>query len=297
MTNNGYVCGENGVIYKTTNGFQSVFLISDTTGKFGITVRDIFAFSQSNVWAVSNKGFIYKSSSLDVISVIDTSTFGEDLLCISKLDGSSFLVSGGAGSVYKITDLTIPVELTSFTADVNKNIITLNWTTATEINNKLFEIQRSVNNSDFITVGTVNGNGTTTEPRSYSYTDTANSGTYSYRLKQVDYDGRFEYYKIIEVVVNPSKFVLSQNYPNPFNPITRIEYQLPVDSRVTMELYGITGEKIVTLIEGELSAGYYTAAINAIELNLASGVYFYKMTATGQNNQSFIQVKKLVLMK
>jgi photosystem II stability/assembly factor-like uncharacterized protein len=296
-SSNGYVCGQNGVIYKTTNGFQNVSLISDTTGKYGVTMRDIFAFSQNNVWAVSNKGFIYKSSSPDVMSVIDTSTFREDLMCISKLDGSSFLVSGGYGSVYKISDLTIPVELVSFSANVIKNIVTLNWSTATETNNKLFEVQRSSNNSNFITIGTISGRGTTIETSNYYYSDNAISGIYSYRLKQVDYDGSFKYSKTVEVIVNPLTYSLAQNYPNPFNPTTRIDYQLPFDSKVRLELYKITGEKVATLVNSDLSAGYYMAEINADELKLVTGVYFYKMTATGQNNQNFVQVKKLMLMK
>jgi photosystem II stability/assembly factor-like uncharacterized protein len=101
---NGYACGQNGVVYKTTDGFQSVSLITDTTGKYGILMRDVFAFSPDDVWAVSNKGFIYHSTSPATLSIIDTSSFGEDLMTICEIDSNSFLVSGGAGSIYKITN-------------------------------------------------------------------------------------------------------------------------------------------------------------------------------------------------
>ena len=95
----------------------------------------------------------------------------------------------------------------------------------------------------------------------------------------------------------PTEYAISQNYPNPFNPTTKIDYQFPFDSKVTLELYGITGEKIATLINTDLSAGYYTADINASALNLVSGVYIYRMSANGGNNQTFTQVKKLMLTK
>ena len=101
---NGFACGQNGVVYKTTDGFQSVSLITDTTGKYGILMRDVFAYSPGDVWAVSNKGYIYHSSSPNNLSIVDTSSFGEDLMTISKIDSNSFLVSGGTGSIYKITD-------------------------------------------------------------------------------------------------------------------------------------------------------------------------------------------------
>ena len=114
----------------------------------------------------------------------------------------------------------------------------------------------------------------------------------------IDADGRFKYSDAIEAEIGlPTEFSLGQNYPNPFNPSTKINYQLPFDSKVTLELYGITGEKIATLINSDLSAGYYTADINASALGLTSGVYIYRMVASGGNNQTFTQVKKLMLTK
>ena len=114
----------------------------------------------------------------------------------------------------------------------------------------------------------------------------------------VDNDGTYEYSKVVETEVSlPKEYAISQNYPNPFNPSTRIDYQLPFDSKVSLDIYGITGEKVATILNGDVAAGYYTTEINAGTLNLASGVYIYRISATGSNNQNFVQVKKLMLTK
>ena len=97
----------------------------------------------------------------------------------------------------------IPVELTSFTANVSGNSVNLNWKTATELNNNGFEIQRKSSNSQFNKVGYVAGFGTTTEPKAYSFTDNRLAvGNYTYRFKQVDFNGSFEYSNEINVDVN-----------------------------------------------------------------------------------------------
>jgi len=198
---------------------------------------------------------------------------------------------------------TVPVELTTFTADAEGREVKLNWETKTEINTKAFEVERriitTVKTSEWKPVGSVGASGTSTTARKYTLTEKkVNSGKYIYRLKMIDNDGTYEYTKEVEVEVSlPKEYAVSQNYPNPFNPTTRIDYQLPFDSKVTLELYGITGEKVSTLINSELSAGYYTSEVNANALNLASGVYIYRMTAQNRSAQNFVQVKKLMLTK
>ncbi|MCW8805897.1 MAG: choice-of-anchor B family protein, partial [Ignavibacteriaceae bacterium] len=115
----------------------------------------------------------------------------------------------------------VPVELSSFNANAYGNFVELDWTTATETNNQGFEIQKK-SGADFYTIGFVNGSGTSTEPRNYSYKDkNLENGVYVYRLKQIDFDGTSSLSEEIMVEVsNPSDFVLNQNYPNPFNPST-----------------------------------------------------------------------------
>ena len=193
------------------------------------------------------------------------------------------------------TDI-IPVELTSFTASAAGNMIALNWATSTETNNQGFEIERNSGN-EFEKIGFVPGFGTTTEPRVYSFSDiNLNPGTYSYRLKQVDYDGTFEYSDIIEVEVTvPDVFALEQNYPNPFNPSTKISFSLAVDSKVSLKVFDVLGQEIKTLINSDLTAGSHNIDFNASNLN--SGVYFYRIDANGVDGTNFSSVKKMMLMK
>ena len=187
----------------------------------------------------------------------------------------------------------IPVELSSFTASVNaEGNVLLNWTTATEINNQMFEIERRSKEGQFITIGYVEGYGTTTEPQEYSYVDnTVGTGIYHYRLKQIDFLGTYEYSDEIEVEVNgPLTFVLEQNYPNPFNPSTLIKYSVPENGFVKLSVYNLVGEEVNLLVSGQVDAGFYEIEFNATAL--PSGIYFYKLQAG-----NFIETKKMVLMK
>jgi hypothetical protein len=190
----------------------------------------------------------------------------------------------------------VPVELSSFTANVSGGNVVLNWTTATETNNKGFEVQRS-NGGEYQTISFVNGNGTSTQQHSYTYSDqNVENGNYSYRLRQVDFDGSSKYSQVVDVIVNsPVEFSLAQNYPNPFNPSTRINYSLKVDSKVTLKVFDILGQEVVTLLNGNIAAGNHNVTFDASKLN--SGVYLYKIEANGVDGSKFISVKKMILTK
>ncbi len=193
-------------------------------------------------------------------------------------------------------DGVVPVELTSFTASVNEKNVTLNWTTATETNNQGFEIERNSGNG-FQNIGYVAGFGTSAEPHSYSFIDASlNEGTYSYRLKQLDFDGTFAYFDAIEVdIAIPDVFALAQNYPNPFNPSTKIDFSLAVDSKVSLKVFDVLGQEVATLINTNLAAGSHNVDFNAASIN--SGVYFYRIEATGIDGTNFTNVKKMILTK
>jgi hypothetical protein len=195
-------------------------------------------------------------------------------------------------------DTALPVELASFTASVDRRDVHLNWTTASEINNSGFEVEKMAAGTEtWSSVTFVQGNGTTTETKNYSFTDRGlNTGSYSYRLKQVDYNGNFEYFNLSsEVNVGvPDKYDLSQNYPNPFNPTTKINFDLPFDSKVTMKIFDITGREIATLVNEVQTAGYYTVTFDA--RNIASGMYFYRIIAEG-GNQQYVMTKKMLMIK
>ena len=192
----------------------------------------------------------------------------------------------------------LPVELLSFSSSISRNNVTLNWTTAKETNNSGFDIERtSAGSSEWKKAGNVSGSGTTNETKNYSFTERVNTGKYSYRLKQIDFNGNFEYFNLsneIEVGI-PEAYRLSQNYPNPFNPATKIDYDLPYDGKVSILLYDISGREVASLVNEVKTAGYYTTTFNGA--NLASGMYFYRINAAGTGNNSFISTKKMVLLK
>lgn len=178
----------------------------------------------------------------------------------------------------------IPVELTSFTADVSGNSVKLNWSTATELNNAGFDVERKLNNGEWKKIGFVKGNGTTTQIQNYSFFDKdLVSGKYYYRLKQIDFDGTFEYSKTIEVDVNTlNSFELAQNYPNPFNPNTSISFSIPQAGKVKLSVYNLLGQEVRTLIKNEnLEAGPHSVDFNAE--GLFSGVYIYRLEYNGMS--------------
>ena len=188
--------------------------------------------------------------------------------------------------------IIVPVELTSFAAIIADDNVQLNWITATEINNQGFEVERRTGDGEFEKVGFVPGHGTTTDIQAYSYVDSkVASGNYTYRLKQIDFNGTFEYSDAVEVEVTaPIEFTLEQNYPNPFNPSTVIKYSIPENGFVTLVVYNLLGEKVASLVNGVQEAGRYEISFDAS--NLASGIYVYSL-----KSGSFSSVKKMLLMK
>lgn len=191
----------------------------------------------------------------------------------------------------------VPVEMTSFAATQNGSKISLNWSTATEVNNRGFEVERKIDGQgDWTLIGFKPGFGTTTEAKSYSFIDdiaALNATSVSYRLKQIDFDGRYEYSN--EVLVDnivPTQFSVSQNYPNPFNPTTSIKFQMPAEKFVTLKVYNSLGEEVRTLVNDIVKAGTHEISFNAE--GLSSGVYFYILRA-GQ--EEFVQTMKMILMK
>jgi hypothetical protein len=114
---------------------------------------------------------------------------------------------------------------------------------------------------------------------------------FSYRLKQVDFDGSFQYSEVVEVTFDvPKDFVLQQNFPNPFNPSTTIRYAVPQTSPVIIKVYDLTGQEVATLVNEVKEAGTYEVKFDAGKL--ASGVYIYRMTAG-----EFTSVKKMNVLK
>lgn len=188
----------------------------------------------------------------------------------------------------------IPVELSSFSCFLENQKVELRWTTATELNNSGFEIERSTDLQNWDMIGFVKGNGTSTSEHSYFFQDIdcVVDGEYYYRLKQIDFNGKFSYSQIVDATVNfvPKVLVLNQNYPNPFNPITLIKYALPKASHVVIKIFDILGNELETLVDEYQYEGYYTTQFDANKLS--SGVYIYRIQAG-----TFVQNRKMILMK
>ena len=201
----------------------------------------------------------------------------------------------------------VPVEFISFAAATSANSILLNWKTATETNNMGFNLERKqvsslqspVRKEDWKSIGFINGYGTTTETQTYSFNDeNLPSGKYQYRLKQIDFNGLFEYSNVVEVeLISPTEFSLAQNYPNPFNPSTTIKYAIPnvtlsgvEGSRVQLKIYDVLGNEVAVLVDEFKSAGNYEVEFNS--QNLSSGIYLYKLRI-GENEL----VKKMLLLR
>lgn len=205
--------------------------------------------------------------------------------------------TGATAVAVKQWENALPVELSSFSATVTERDVVLNWATSEEVNNSGFDIERSSATGEWTKAGFVAGNGTTNETKNYSFTDRGlASGKYNYRLKQIDFNGNYQYFNLSnEVVIGlPEKFELAQNYPNPFNPSTKIDFALPKDGNVTLSVFDNSGRLVSKMADGFRTAGYYTIDFSAS--NLSSGVYFYKLEFSGSGSE-FSKTMKMTVLK
>lgn len=297
--NTGWVIGEDlsldhyAVIFKTTDGgvtwdfqtfgtdesFQGIQFVNDQTGWVvgGTNTEAIILHTTDggDNWAAQSPG---------------TTNFLSALHFADEINGWAV----GFDGTITHTENVVPVELTTFAANVTGNDVNLIWETATETNNSGFEIQRTGNEESFTQIGFVAGNGTSLETIRYSFNDTnIPAGQYSYRLVQIDFDGTRHTSKTVKVQISgsrPEEYTLSQNYPNPFNPSTLIKYSIPENGLVRLRIFNSIGAEITTLVNEFKTAGKYEASFNA--QNLANGVYYYRL-----ETNNFSSTKKMILLK
>ena len=276
----------NGNLWVSMGSAVGIFTYEHSMAMSGIT--PYVAFEESNALKVIK---LEGGTWID----ISPNAGGTSWPCLAVNNGVPYVSfnSGGSVSVMKFRDYPLPVELSSFVSTVSHRTVQLKWTTSSETNNSGFNIERKSGNSGWTNAGFVAGHGTVTYPVNYSFTDrNLNAGIYNYRLKQIDINGNFQYFNLNnEVSIGiPSRFEVYQNYPNPFNPSTKISFDLPVQSKVNVTVFDLTGKEIVTLIDEVKTAGYYTVDFNAS--GLSSGIYFYRISAG-----SFTATKKMTLIK
>jgi len=295
LNNNlGWIGGNS--ILKTTDGgatWNEVMTFSTVD-----QVRQIYFMDASIGWAVlqGSGGALYKTmNGGDNWFRLDIGT-NNDLYDISIVNDEVGWIVGTYSTIMKTDAVFVPVELVSFQANWSDDQVTLKWSTASESNNYGFEVQRKFAGSkNYQKAGFVPGQGTTTEMNYYTFKDKPTvGGRYYYRLKQVDFDGKFQFSPVAEVMV-PAKFALYQNHPNPFNPKTTISFELPAGTHVVIDIFNELGQKIVTLIDEYRPAGFQQITWNGRDdaaRPVGSGIYFYHIKTNG-----FEATRKLVLLR
>ena len=255
----------------------------------GVTTWTAVAAGTQHALAIGNDGYLYAWG------------FNNDgQLGVNSADNSPHSTPVNVLGVGGTGDLSLPVEVTAFSAESVIGSVVLDWRTQSEVDNAGFDILRQDPDSasfkiiaSYLSDSNLKGQGTSTSGRSYSYTDrkVRPGGTYEYIVRDVSFDGSTQDNNPISVTVTlPNNFTLSQNYPNPFNPTTVISYQLSAVGNVTLKVYDVLGREVATLVNQKEAAGNYSVAFDGSKL--ASGVYFYRLVAG-----SYIAVKKLALLK
>jgi len=277
---------------KTTDGGATWTPLSFPSAYDGNSIWSIGYKDENTFWLGDVNGNVYYTADGGANWNTTKKITANTIFSIAVI-GNDMWLSGNNGTLLKgFSDPNIPVELVSFSSTISDNKVNLTWKTATEVNNSGFEIERMMNGIGWTKIGFVKGQGSTTESHLYSFVDVPNKyGKISYRLKQLDFDGRSEYSNSIEVDLNiPLEFALAQNYPNPFNPATTINYSLANTSKVELIVYDVLGKKVASLVNEMQEAGTYQVVFDASKYS--SGVYFYELNAG-----TFSAKKKMLMIK
>jgi uncharacterized protein (TIGR03790 family) len=265
------------------------------------------------------KGYVYEpfaSAMANVAILFDRYTAGYNLaesFAMASMKNLSWMdvVVGDPKARLNPKRTIVNAVTASFGEDVNS--VELRWMTTMEERNVGFAIERldpprGKQPSSWRQVGFVNGAGTTTEPQQYFYRDThLRPGTYQYRVKSIDSLGGVLFSESVSIKVGNRPAAAMQenvgdaatllpeaiqlaNYPNPFNPTTNVHFTLPVSGFITLKVYNMLGQEVVTLIEGTMNEGSHSVQFDAS--NLASGNYIYRLQAA-----ETVVTEKMALLK
>jgi len=210
----------------------------------------------------------------------------------------------------ELTDISLPVELSSFNAVAENDKVVLTWTTQSEINNQGFEVYRSTQEggtyaliASYENNEALQGAGNSNTERSYRYEDRliAAGQTYWYQIADVDYSGVRTFHGPVSAAAPEAvaeRYVFHPNYPNPFNPETNIRFEIPanaMNSSVKLTVYNNLGMEIRTLINGSVEPGIHSLTWdgrNDYGEKMASGVYFLRL-----ESGTFNQTRKMLLAR
>ncbi|NUQ82596.1 MAG: T9SS type A sorting domain-containing protein [Bacteroidetes bacterium] len=282
-------------------------------------IRPVYGSQTTIAWQTLTKPDSAYAIAYDGAYNVSFSTFswsGFRTGLTGHLDRILSWVTGSGGS--------LPVELTSFTGSMDRNGVTLNWTTASEVNNYGWEVQRflpdpeglegtgrnlsetdpsrtSGSVSEWKTIGFVAGSGTTNSPKSYSFQSLIATHKSLFRLKQLDLDGSVSYSGILELEAPmPDRFMVHQNYPNPFNPSTTIPVDVPTAGKLTLQVFNLLGQQVFAESQDLPSGGFTKLVWNASSGqngSVASGLYFYRIHFRSQAGTTHQSGGSMVLMK
>lgn len=188
--------------------------------------------------------------------------------------------TGGSATPLSIssTDAPLPVQFKSFTASKANEGASLRWSTASELNNKGFEVQRSVNGGKYQTLGFVKGAGNSNTIQYYTFTDaSAGNGAVCYRLKQVDFNGNSEFSKSACLTMEATKAAAQViTTPNPFNGELKVAYNSAEEATAQIEIIDMLGKSHYNAAQ-HVSKGSNDFSINTE--SLPNGIYFIRITS------------------
>ncbi len=287
---------------KTTDGGISWTTIS-VPGIDGAFLPFVYWIPPTNVvYASSSGGGIKRSTNWGTTWSSMTSGTETDIRHMDFVLNIGFIYGyaiSGTGATLSLVDTmsALPVRMAYFNCTINENNVTLQWQTEFEINNSGFDIEKATENNQWVKIGFIQGYGNKSTPSNYSFVDKGvQKGNYSYRLKQVDYNGNYEYFSLNQDVdiQAPKSFFMFQNYPNPFNPVTSINFNLPYDSKVKLTVYDVAGRVVANLLDGDMKSGFYSKSFDGT--SIPSGIYFYKIISSYPGG-NFSDTKKFILIK
>ncbi len=270
----------------------------------------VYSMNYGGISGVSNESslqLIGRSSADAAWSNLTGSYYQNNLLHIFSSPSTSLgsITPSKQFALASGNDNSLAVEFSSFTATTDVNSVTLSWQTKSETGIAGFNVlRRNPASAAFTLIGSyinddsLRGLGTSATGRTYNFLDSKviSGMSYEYKIQSVSMDGTISDLSTLSVEVGvPKDYALYQNYPNPFNPSTTLRFDLKQASSVKLDIYNVLGQRVEYWNYGMMDAGRYNEVVDMSRF--ASGVYYYRINAIGNDGEKFVSVRKLVLMK